>query len=383
MRKVTVIIFSLVLNLALSAEIVNQNRPQLGKWDFRLQEVWSIDSAGDEPFMQLTSMKIRNNGDIYVFDYKNFKFFVFDPISGKLLHTFGKKGQGPGEINIVLDFFFFEDTFIVYDLGRLHFFSIDQNFKYEKSEVLKNAFGNPPSFFLDENRFVSVPRNLGEPNAPKRINIFDLSQESSITLAGGYPAIVKKKSSGGSRSTGMFVGGGGGTLMKEDHAIILSLNADTLYYGENENYQIKAINLSGEEILSFSIKGKKRKKISNAYKKKNTRSFQFSSGSQNQPSTNRIVDDTPDFSTYFYRIHIDKNGFIYVFISDVENSRDQEIDIFSPEGEYLYNANITVPTDYTLKGGGFVFGDNSVYVVLEDMEGDLKLVKYQASFPKN
>ncbi len=382
MRKVVVLMIFLVLNFTLSAEIVNKNRPQLGEWDFKLQEAWSIDSAGDEPFMQLTSMKVRDNGNIYVFDYKNFKFFVFDPTSGELLHTFGKKGQGPGEINMVLDFFFSKDTFIVYDMGKLHFFSIDQDFKYIKSKVLANAFGNPPSFFLDENRYVSVPRNLGEPNAPKRIDIFDLSQRSSITIAGGSPAAVKKKSSGGSGSRAMFIGGGG-TLMKKDPSMILNLNGDTLYYGENENYLIKAINLSGEEILSFSIKGKKRKKISNAYKKNNTRSFRVSGYSTNQESINSLMNDTPDFSTYFYRIHIDKNGFIYVFISDVENSRDQEIDIFSPEGKYLYNAKISVPTDYTLKGGGFVFGDNGVYVVLEDIDGELKLVKYQASFPKN
>ena len=161
MRKVTILIIILGISLALSAEIVNQKQPQLGEWDFKLEEAWSIDSAGDELFMQLISMKIRDNGDIYVFDFKNFKFFVFDPATGKLLHTFGKKGQGPGEINMVLDFFFFKDNFIVYDMGRIHFFSIDQNFKYKNSVVLENAFGNPPSFFLDENRYLSVPRVTG------------------------------------------------------------------------------------------------------------------------------------------------------------------------------------------------------------------------------
>ncbi len=96
----------LCLGLSLQAEIENRDKPKYGKWDFGMKPMWTIDSAQEEPFSLISIMKIHENGKIYAFDYKNFKFYIFDSESSGFLSSFGEKGQGPGELNMVLISFF-------------------------------------------------------------------------------------------------------------------------------------------------------------------------------------------------------------------------------------------------------------------------------------
>jgi hypothetical protein len=57
--------------------------------------------SGDERyvFSQLRSVQVDDQGNIYVLDWKDIKIKVFDG-QGKHLRTFGKQGQGPGEIQM-------------------------------------------------------------------------------------------------------------------------------------------------------------------------------------------------------------------------------------------------------------------------------------------
>jgi hypothetical protein len=55
--------------------------------------------AGDESYMfsELRSVQVDDQENIYVLDWKDISIKIFDK-TGKHLRTFGKKGQGPGEI---------------------------------------------------------------------------------------------------------------------------------------------------------------------------------------------------------------------------------------------------------------------------------------------
>jgi hypothetical protein len=57
--------------------------------------------SGDEKYMfsELRSVQVDDQDNIYVLDWKDIKIKVFDS-EGKHLRTFGKKGQGPGEIQM-------------------------------------------------------------------------------------------------------------------------------------------------------------------------------------------------------------------------------------------------------------------------------------------
>jgi hypothetical protein len=91
--------------------------------------------------------------------------------------------------------------------------------------------------------------------------------------------------------------------------------------------------------------------------------------------------EMPDKSTYFYKIHIDDKGFLYTYVSDEENKNSQELDIFSPKGEYIYHGELKAPADNEIKRQNFVFGKDFVVVLVEDPDGELKLIKYKVAIP--
>lgn len=380
MKKIYLVYLILCLGFPLQAEIENRDKPKYGKWDFRMKPVWTIDRAQDEYFSLMSIMKIHENGKIYAFDYKNFKFYIFDSESGGFLSSFGEKGQGPGEFNMVLNFFFYKDNLMVYDVGKIHYFSIAKDHDYIKSAILDSPFRMPPSYFLDENRYLSIPRDPVDPDAQKRADIYDIIQKRSTSFVGQPPHKKKKKPrpKGGSL---MFVSDGGGRSEQSKISMILGMKNDIIFYGINDQYLIKAVDLSGKELLSFSIKGRKRRKISNAYKKRQGLKLKFNGVSPPPDMLKRILGNIPDSSTYFYRIFVDDNGLIYTFVSDLENQNKRIIDIFSPKGEYLYQAELQAPQDHTLRAGGFMFFKNNLFAVLEDPDGEIKLTKYQIDLP--
>lgn len=380
MKKIYLVYLILCLGFPLQAEIENRDKPKNGKWDFRMKPVWTIDSAQEEPFGLISIMKIHENGKIYAFDYKNFKFYIFDSESGGFLSSFGEKGQGPGEFNIVLNFFFYKDNLMIYDTGRIHYFSIAKNHDFIRSAILDSPFGFPPSYFLDENRYLSIPRDPSVPDAHKRADIYDMIQKRSTTLV-GQPPPNKKKKPRSARAGVVFLSGSDGKNEQSKTSMILGMKNDVIFYGINDQYLIKAVDLSGKELLSFSIRGRKRRKISNAFKKREGLKLKINGAQLPPDMLKRFIRDIPDSSTYFYRIFVDDNGLIYAFVSDYENQNKRIIDIFSPKGEYLYQAELQAPQDHTLRAGGFLFFKNSVFAALEDPDGEIKITKYQIDLP--
>ncbi len=65
-----------------------------------LEEIYTA-GAGDSPeeaFAEAVAIDVLKNGTAYVLDMKDNRVKVFDA-GGKFLRAFGKKGQGPGEMN--------------------------------------------------------------------------------------------------------------------------------------------------------------------------------------------------------------------------------------------------------------------------------------------
>ena len=80
-------------------------------------------------FSRLRSIQVDDREDIYALDTKETKIKVFDK-SGKFLRSFGKKGQGPGEIDRPTRMEMTRDSrLILADLGnnKLAFFGLDGN----------------------------------------------------------------------------------------------------------------------------------------------------------------------------------------------------------------------------------------------------------------
>ena len=83
--------------------IKNPRTPLYGEIKLDLVKELSLGNEDDENFMFYAVRDIETDGDqnIYVMETGNHRIQVFDR-NGKYLRTIGKKGQGPGEFNLLI-----------------------------------------------------------------------------------------------------------------------------------------------------------------------------------------------------------------------------------------------------------------------------------------
>ncbi|HLP47936.1 MAG TPA: 6-bladed beta-propeller [Candidatus Kapabacteria bacterium] len=365
----TVVIGFFFNSMILNAEVKNEDKPLKGNWDFKLRKLWEINSAGDQILTQIVDIKEDEDGRIFVMERQQNKFFVFDQ-NAKFLYSFGNRGEGPGEYKLAFSFFLKGQYVIVPDQDRSHYFNKDG--KYIKSY----SYGTVvfPRAQLDEFRFLVMRDNDDEKVQLNKLEIFDLnsmkytpiaeiSSEKTLDAHLGRMRVKFKDAS----TTPM---------------VIITENNNEIYFGKNDQYFIKKIDTNGKELLSFSISGREKKKISEKLKRER---FENARSRGNAPSIpkeviDQMVKSMPDYCTYYNYIDIDKKGLIYIYLNDFANKTAQEIDIFSPGGKYLFHGNIQLPqglksvTPLRIKKTGLI-------VFVEDEEGEQELVKFQVEAP--
>lgn len=368
LKNVTFIILFVFCFSLWGNTVKNPDKPLKGEWDFNLQKLWEVDSAGDNILARISSIRLDKNGNVYIFERKSSKFFVFDP-NGKFLFSFGKRGEGPGEYKMVFNFFLKEKYVIVPDMGKIHFFSKKGEF-IRSHNPIKMMF---PRGFVDSNRIIMVNEKMGEKSKePDFIEIYDLNTKKSVKIAEIEPEKALTYSGGGIRLV-LKIGDTTPTVITE-------LFGEHLFYGKNDKYMINKVDLKGNKLLSFSIEGRKRKKISEASKRKRFENVILNGRKMPKEMVDKMVQQIPDYSVFFKRILVEKNGLIYILVADLGNNTGQEIDIFSSEGKYLYHSEIKMPDNYIIKSS-FSINGNNLYVFVEDEEGEVKLVKFSISKP--
>lgn len=365
MRNLTIIcLVSLFLTAPINAMVKNYDKPAKGRWDFGLKEMWSIDRAGTNPLVAVQDIQVDDKGNIFFMDRKFRKIAAFDS-NGKELVYFGKRGEGPGEVRRMVQFFLQGPNIIVEDRGgRLHYFS--KKGKYAKT-VCYNSRCEIKKF-IGDSRFVSVLSNFGTKAEKENENleISDIKEKKSTVIASLKPEEVVQTSKGSGKDKIDF----------EVHvdeltpSVIVCTSGSSVFFGRNDHYIIKKTDFSGKELLSFSMEGRPAKTVSKKDKK-----GLLGSGVPPEVITD-LVKGLPDQCTFFTKIHVDEKGFIYVYTPDISKTNVREMDIFSPSGQYLYRSTITLPRGLT-PAAAPVFAGEHLYVFAEDEEGEGKLVKYK------
>lgn len=371
---ILIIVFTLII-FNLYAEVKNEDKPSKGQWDFQLQKMWEVGSAGEDVLVEARQIQVDDDekvyGNVYLLDMKYFKFFVFSP-EGEFLFSFGKRGEGPGEIKFPFSFFIQGNYIIVPDQGRIHYFT-------KKGKFVKTAnpgFISHPKTFIDENRFIMVQDREDEKSKFEELEIYDTTTKERAAIA----EVTAEKSLTASSNTSQ-----GQMVLKIKDAnttplVVVTAHNNELYFGKNDTYWIKKIDLKGNELLSFSILDKKRKNIPVAYKRKRISNIKLNGQKMPEELAKQLIKGMPDYCTYFSGVSIEENGLIYVYLNDITNETGKEIDIFSPEGKYLYHSNIILP-DGLKPVSPMVIKREYLYIFAEDDEGEGKLVKCKISKP--
>jgi hypothetical protein len=371
MNKTIGIILTLLFCVTLfGAEVKNQDKPLKGIWDFNLKKTWEVPSAGEEPLVQVRQFQVDDAGNIYLFEGKYLKFFVFNP-DGKLLFSFGKKGEGPGELKFPFNFFIEGEYIIVPDMGRIHYFE-KKDGEFVKTVVLETMMGLMPRLFVDKDRFITVPENPEEKDSKSTITIYDTNtkKRETLTQIGAERHMELTGDQEGARIRLRIMD------PSTRPGVVMAFKNNKLYLGKSDNYMIKAVDLKGTEVLSFSLEGRERRKITEEFKKSRVENMRLNNQKLPPEMAKQMMASIPDYATYFRELMVDEKGNIYVFVSDLGNRNSQEIDIFSPKGEYLYHSVVSFPEGYNMQSGPVIKG-GYLYTVLEDEEGETQLVKYQ------
>ncbi|MCP4221203.1 MAG: 6-bladed beta-propeller [bacterium] len=373
MRRILFVLLMVTLSIGLLARadrVANPDTPQKGTWDFKLQEVWKVDSAGKDVLGNVGVIEVGEDGRVYIMDTKNCKIYIFDK-SGTFVSAFGKKGEGPGEIKdfrMGTGLFVVGDSLIVTERGRIHYFSLDG--VYKKSVPLTGPL--EPRAFVSDNLFVSAPLlNMMQNDSGTKIKLYNI-EDGSETLISQYKTYKKAasaKESGGRRMMVGIIIGGLTPLMT------VAYNDGKVYYGMSDSYNISVVDYKGKNKRSFGIDGRSRKQVTAAFKKELGQNFK----NIPQEMVKNIMNGLPDKACFFATINVSKSGMVYVSRADPGNNSSRDFDIFSPAGKYLYTAKIKQPGGGDI--GNYFFSDGAIYIVGEDEDGNVLVTKYALNEP--
>ena len=173
-------LFPLSLMLYPQKIVNNEDKPLKGKWDFHMEKLWEIREVGSEIFANIGEMEADDRETLYVVDRKNFKVFIIDK-NGKLVSSFGRRGEGPGEFKQLGSCFLVNDQLVFPDRrsNKVHYFSKEG--KFLKSVVIPGNL--TPRVMVDENRLISVPYiNWRDPKGKASGFIYNIKDKSKKTL---------------------------------------------------------------------------------------------------------------------------------------------------------------------------------------------------------
>jgi len=340
-----------------------KDKPIKGKWDFGLEKIWQVNTAGPDQFGRIAELLVSDQGNIYMRDFERNISYIFDG-EGRFVKSFALQGDGPGQLSHYLNRFNAGGKLVLASPEKLHFFSRDGVFSHA---VDNNLFLRFPLQFLNENEFIYAPNLPHSPVHDKKLMVHSItSGEDRLLVDFSEPEVMKKKPAPGPMV--MIFG-----LTPQ---VSLARAGDKMVFGRSDRYEIFTANKDGK-ILSSSNLDRKNQTAT----EKDKRSH-FADVNIPPDQIENIVSQLPETMTFFSRIDV-LNGFIHVLpvtgVGAITTS--QPVDIFSMKGEYLYQGHITF--------GGLKFGSPSnisinggyLYVILEDDNGRRILAKYRIKLP--
>ncbi|MEN8154197.1 MAG: 6-bladed beta-propeller [Acidobacteriota bacterium] len=362
----TVILFLYLLPINLKGEIKNQDKPAKGESLFQIKECWNIEEAEGNPFGSIRQILVSKNGLLCCLDDKFKRLYLFDK-NGKFIKGFGKKGEGPGEIKQIRQARLHnaENFIAIQDINSIHYF----NWNGEYLESKPNPKQKSPILFLKKYEFITAPRSI----LAAQDGIAEVKQ---INLESGKETVITKFS--------MYKGGAiqnnnnSASMIAEGLTPLfeLGIHENRLYYGVSDKYVIHISGIDGKAINGFSLL---RNKYSITEKEKVEPILRAAKGLAPEELLKTLAKKLPDEETYYTAIQSHK-GLIFIFISKWTTDNSRQIDIFSPEGKYLYRKFIKIESGFKIENTPLIKG-NFLYLIIQNEDDETSIRKYEIGLP--
>jgi len=370
MRKIGCLLIPFLVVMSLSADVENADKPKKGVWDFQLEEVWQIRKAGEDVFGRPFSLLVSEEEHVYIYDAGNDINYIFDG-DGRFLKAFAPAGQGPGEIQGQGLSFVVDENVIIDSMGSLHYFNRKGN--YIKS-IKKDTFQYDPHIFLSAEDCITAPLTMIHMSDGKgEIKRLNLGSKEKRAIA-AFSVFEGGVASSGNQVVDVIVPGLTPTMT-------MAYAEGRLYWGMNDSYIINISRLDGNQLGVFKVRRKK-EKVSDSFKKK-----YFANDNIPPDMLKQLVNSLPNEISCFHRIDV-LNDLVFVYVPELELDQKwpkiKQIDIFSPEGEYLYKAQLEFGNDlnplFSPLHNLMIKGKN-LYIVLTDKDDDVLVSKYRIKLP--
>jgi len=324
--------------------VKNPKEPMYEKDVFSLEEELSIGEAeGREEYMfsEIRHLAVDDDERIFILDRKESHIKVFDK-NGKYLNKFGRKGQGPGELDGPTMISINPKELMVHEIARrLSFFSLEGEFLRNVST--KETWALQAK--VDSMGNVVVTEGVMDPENPRyQVKKFDAGMNLLREIV-SFPGPNFRKGLNPFMPVAYW-------LIDEN---------DNIVYGYPENYELQIFNPEGKLI----------KKITKNYDPVEITDEEKEEETRDAPPQFKFV-----FSKYhsaFRRLFLDDEG--RIFVQTWEKIGDEEIyyhDVFDSEGKYICEIH--------LKTRPFVLKKSKLYTVEEDEEGFQFVKRYKVTW---
>jgi len=322
------------------------------------------DESGDFFFRRPRRIKIAPDGSIFVQESE--KLYQFDA-SGKYIRNYFKKGEGPGELKYLSNFYFLKDTVVM--AGYMPFTvlkksltdgSIINEYKDPAAKPITLLIaGNPIGYFVAINDVQFSKLKTGVSDRNNKILFYDSSNVMSDPGLSFNTIDTMIKISGKDGRTMI-------AMNEVTHLLYAFENDKYGYLSHTKRYQIKQIDLKSKKVIKeFNRPYQPVKYIERKYESKEDRQL-----------------DTQVNREFFNDIHAlrmfgDK---LMVFTSTIDEEKGVMVDVFNSKGEYIDCIFIKLPDvkrPDDLRRKPIYFGKDCLWTSYADEDEDPVVVKYQ------
>jgi len=346
--------------------VLNPEKPLYGEFAFDLETDLILGGDGEEStiFYEARRMAVDEEGNMYVLDSGNHRIQKFDG-EGNFLQTIGKEGQGPGEFeNLSAIFLAGDGTFYAADGMRVHRFKQDGTFL--SSIPLTNRITD---FWVapDEHIYGVEVRNTDQGRHRYLVKL-DPEGKELETLADYADVQAVDRENEGFRMR--YV------IMHRYNPLLYLIPSPGggFFYTHAAEYSLYQCDVRGETELII----KKTTEAAPITRQEQDRIIQDIMDYVNARGRN-VPEDIirqgcrfPPTAPYFVAVVVDDLGRLYIrrLKSSLDESEAQVLDIFGPEGHYLYQVTTEVRPSVIIGG--------RLYELREDEEeGTIQLRRHR------
>ena len=341
--------------------VKNPTEPMYGEGVFSMEEDLTLrKKEGSEEYLfeRVRNIDINKNDNIYVLDNMAVQVRIFEK-NGKLIRTFGSKGQGPGEMqNPLYMQITSKEEVMVYDSGiqRLLFFSIEGKYLRQASTARIRYPMHPIK--IDSRGELTAILVPPPPMGGIELKKFD----SNLDLL----MMISKTENDDSY------------LKRERKAWLPDLlcavaQNDNIVWGYSKKYEFYVLNPEGKLIRKVikdyepvNVTQEDQERYMERYERILTRLPR---------SRYKII--FPNYFPAFRDISVDEKG--RIFLRTYEKVKDKEnfffFDVFDSEGKYIAKIPMLVSLNRP-----FVWKNNKLYTIEEDEDGFQFVKRYKVTW---